>query len=146
VRDEPHAAVFATPADFPPTPFRTHTQVSEGINFKYENARAVFLLGIPFPPFLDPKVPHPTPPVTHRRTVMRKLRIVPERFCHGATENGDSNEAQRPNFNGVRVARHLLLQRCLRDCAGVAKRQRERISHPNPSPSDSHLSHRCTAV
>mmetsp|Transcript_36168 Transcript_36168/g.68073 ORF Transcript_36168/g.68073 Transcript_36168/m.68073 type:complete len:211 (+) Transcript_36168:58-690(+) len=31
-------------------------KVSEGINFKYDNARAVLLVGIPFPPLLDPKV------------------------------------------------------------------------------------------
>jgi Fanconi anemia group J protein len=31
-------------------------KVSEGINFKYENARAVFILGIPYPPIQDAKV------------------------------------------------------------------------------------------
>ena len=44
-------------------------KVSEGINFKYDNARAVFLIGIPYPPLLDPKVREGTPHRNQAATV-----------------------------------------------------------------------------
>ena len=36
--------------------FLTFLQISEGLDFSNENGRTVIIIGIPFPPVMDPKV------------------------------------------------------------------------------------------